>query len=69
MTKPAGPSRSRIPKGPGSAQESQGGAAVLVPVRRFPSAAAPIRVARAVEGCIHCCGKCEEHPCRLRGPM
>ncbi len=69
MTKAASPPRPRGTRAPGSAREARGGAPATAPVRTFPPAASPIRVSRGVEGCIHCCGKCETHPCRLKGQV
>ncbi len=64
MPRTASPPRRKAPKGTGRAASGVEGGTV----RTFPPGASPI-VIRATPGCIHCCGRCETHPCRLKGQL
>lgn len=68
MVRSQAPARRKGPKATGPGREGRGPDAAPGPARRFAPASSPI-VVRATPGCIHCCGRCESHPCRLKGQL
>ncbi|WP_285722783.1 hypothetical protein [Geothrix rubra] len=68
MVRSPAPARRKGPKAAGRAQEGRGPDPGSGSARRFPPAASPI-VVRATAACIHSCGRCESHPCRLKGQL